>query len=104
MRAPPKNHHPSSDPQRPIAGLRPRSRSPAISVENKGGDVGGLETSIRCLYGLLEMCTNFETQRLTILTCETCQHAHCRYVKVRRSVEVWKCGSVNVRMCECVNV
>ena len=81
---------PFSDPQRLIAGLRPRSRSPAISVENKGGDVGSLETSIRCLYGLLEMRTKFETQRLTILTCETFQHAHGRDVKVRRSEEVRK--------------
>ena len=64
----------------------------------------GLETSIRCLYGLLEMRTNFETQRLTILTCETCQHAHCRYVKVQGSEQVSKCGSVDVWMCECVNV
>ena len=62
----------------------------------------GLETSIRCLYGLLEMRTNFETQRLTILTCETSQHAHCRDVKMRRSDEVRKCASV--WMCECVNV
>ena len=81
---------PSSDPQRLIAGLRPRSRSPAISVENKGGDVGSLETNIRCLYGLLEMRTNFETQRLTILTCETRQHAHGRDVKVRINGEVRK--------------
>ena len=87
---PPLEPPPSSDPQRLIAGLRPRSRSPAISVENKGGDVGGLETSIRCLYGLLEMRTNFETQRLTILTCETRQHAHGRDVKVRINGEVRK--------------
>ena len=65
-----------------------------------------------CECGCVNARTKFETQRLTILTCETCQHAHCRYVKVRRSVEVWKCGSVevwkcgsvDVWMCECVNV
>ena len=90
MRAPPWTTPPLSDPQRLIAGLRPRSRSQTINEENKGGDVGSLETNIRCLHGLLEMRTNVETQRLTILTCETRQHAHGRDVKVRINWEVRK--------------
>ena len=68
-----------------------------------------------CECGCVNARTNFEAQRLTILTCETCQHAHCRYVKVRRSEEVrneevrkWRSEEVrkcaSVRMWECENV
>ena len=57
-----------------------------------------------CECGCVNARTKFETQRLTILTCETCQHAHCRYVKVQGSEQVSKCGSVDVWMCGCVNV
>ena len=40
-----------------------------------------------CDCGCVNARTNFEAQRLTIFTCETCQHAHGR-MKMRDTEEV----------------